>query len=74
MFTAKLGEKYCNNLPIGKPLKIICRFGREYVRKVEGWSSNYNQKGELLAEANALLVDMPNSSDLKEMGESGWKV
>ncbi|MFA5875039.1 MAG: PaaI family thioesterase [Anaerolineales bacterium] len=74
MFTAKLEVKYRKNIPIGKPLKIIGKTGKDRGRMAEGWSGIYNQEGELLAEANALLVDVPNPPDPSELEESGWKV
>ncbi|MBE3037947.1 MAG: PaaI family thioesterase [Chloroflexi bacterium] len=74
MFTAKLEVKYRKNIPIGKPLKIIGKAGKGRGRMAEGWSGIYNQEGELLAEANALLVDVPNPPDPSELQESGWKV
>jgi len=74
MFTAKLEVKYRKNIPIGKPLKIIGKAGKDRGRMAEGWSGIYNQEGELLAEANVLLVDVPNPPDPSELEESGWKV
>ncbi len=74
MFTAKLEVKYRKNIPIGKPLKIVGKAGKDRGRMAEGWSGIYNQEGELLAEANALLVDVPNPPDPSELEESGWKV
>jgi acyl-coenzyme A thioesterase PaaI-like protein len=74
MFTAKLEVKYRKNIPIGKPLRIIGKAGKDRGRMAEGWSGIYNQEGELLAEANALLVDVPNPPDPSELAESGWKV
>jgi len=74
MFTAKLEVKYRKNIPIGKPLKIIGKAGQDRGRMAEGWSGIYNQEGVLLAEANALLVDVPNPPDPSELQESGWKV
>lgn len=74
MFTAKLEVKYRKNIPVGKPLKIIGRAGKDRGRMAEGWSGIYNQEGELLAEANVLLVDLPNPPDPSELLDSGWKV
>jgi len=74
MFTAKLEVKFRKNIPIGKPLKIIGKAGKDRGRMAEGWSGIYNQEGELLAEANVLLVDVPNPPDPSELEESGWKV
>ena len=74
MFTAKLEVKFRKNIPIGKPLKIIGKAGKDRGRMAEGWSGIYTQEGELLAEANVLLVDVPNPPDPSELEESGWKV
>jgi len=74
MFTAKLEIKYRRNIPIGKPLKVIGRAGRDRGRMAESWSGIYNQAGELLAEARALLVDVPSPPDPLELAGFGWKV
>jgi len=74
MFTAKLEVKYRKNIPIGKPLKIVGRAGKNRGRMAEGWSGIYNQEGELLAEANVLLVDVPDPPDPSALQESGWRV
>jgi acyl-coenzyme A thioesterase PaaI-like protein len=74
LFTAKLEVKYRKNVPVGKPLKIIGRAGKDRGRVAEAWSGIFNQDGELLAEANALLVNVPNSPDLSDLDAWGWKV
>jgi acyl-coenzyme A thioesterase PaaI-like protein len=74
LFTAKLEVKYRKNIPVGKPLKVIGRAVKDRGRMAEGWSGIYNQEGELLAEANVLLVDVPDPPDPVELEESGWKV
>ena len=74
MFTAKLEVKYRKNIPIGKPLKIIGNVCKDRGRIAEGWSAIYNQEGELLAEAKAPLVDMPDPPNPSELLDSGWKV
>jgi acyl-coenzyme A thioesterase PaaI-like protein len=76
MFTAKLEVKYRKNVPIGKPLKIVGRAGRDKGRSAEGWAGIYDaETGELLAEGNTLLVNVPQerlgSADLDDLG---WKV
>jgi hypothetical protein len=60
LFTAKLEVKY--------------RAGKDRGRMAEAWSGIYNQAGVLLAEADALLVDVPNPPDPSELEASGWKV
>jgi acyl-coenzyme A thioesterase PaaI-like protein len=74
MFTARLDVKYRRNIPVGQPLKIIGKAGKSHGRKAEAWSGIYAQDGELLAEANALLVDVPNPPDPHGLESYGWKV
>jgi acyl-coenzyme A thioesterase PaaI-like protein len=76
MFTAKLEVKYRKNVPIGKPLRIVGIAGLSKSRSAEGWAGIYNaQTGELLAEANSLLINIPpeviGNANLEELG---WKV
>ena len=74
MFTAKLEVKYRKNVPVGQPLKIIGKGVRDRGRTAECWSGIYNLEGELLAEASALLVDLPQPPDPAGLEEIGWKV
>ncbi len=75
MFTGKLEVKYRKNVPIGKPLKIVGKAGKSRGKMAEGWAGIYNENGELLAEANTLLIDVPE--DVLKMADTdklGWKV
>jgi acyl-coenzyme A thioesterase PaaI-like protein len=74
MFTAKLEVKYRKNIPVGQPIKIVGKAGKERGRIAESWSGIYNAEGELLAEATALLADIPNPPDPNELEGSDWKV
>lgn len=76
MFTAKLEVKYRKNVPIGKPLKIIGRAGKSKSRYAEAWAGIYDaETEELLAEGNALLMDVPaDQFDRSRLNELGWKV
>jgi acyl-coenzyme A thioesterase PaaI-like protein len=74
MVTAKLEVKYRKNVPVGAPLKIVGKAIKDRGRVAESWSGIYNADGELLAEANVLLVDMPNPPDPATLEPSGWKV
>jgi len=74
MFTAKLEIRYRKNVPIGQPLKIIGRAGKNKARMAESWAGIYGSDGTLLAEANALYVDIPNSPDISVLDSFGWKV
>ncbi len=76
MFTARLEIKYRKNVPIGVPLRIIGKAGRSRSKSAEAWAGIYDTRdGELLAEANSLLINVPaeqfNTSDLDRLG---WRV
>lgn len=75
MFTAKLEVKYRKNVPVGQPLKIIGKAGKSKGKTAEGWAGIYDEAGNLLAEANALLIDIPPEIlDQANLEELGWKV
>lgn len=76
MFTAKLEIKYRKNVPTGRRLKIIGRAGRLRSRMAEAWAGIYDEEtGELLAEADALHVNVPEDQfDISRLDELGWKV
>jgi acyl-coenzyme A thioesterase PaaI-like protein len=74
MFTAKLEVRYRKNVPVGQPLKIVGRAGRDKGHAAEATSAIYNQDGTLLAEANALLMNLPESPDPSILEKLGWKV
>ena len=71
MVTVKLDVNYRKNIPLGKPLKIIGKAGKDRDSRDKGWSDIYNQEGELPTEANVLVVDVPNSPDPSELQELG---
>ncbi len=76
MFTAKLEVKYRRNVPIGKPLRIVGKAGKSKGRMAEGWAGIYDESGELLAEANTLLIDVPQElmGEKANLEALGWKV
>ena len=76
MFTAKLEVKYRKNVPIGRPLKIIGKAGKTRARSAEAWAGIYDaEAGELLAEANSLLINVPaDQFNLSDLDKLGWKV
>ncbi len=75
MFTGKLEIKYRKNVPIGKPLRIVGKAGKARAKMAESWAGIYNEHGELLAEANALHINVPQDQfDLSRLEELGWKV
>jgi acyl-coenzyme A thioesterase PaaI-like protein len=76
MFTAKLEVKYRKNVPIGKPLKIIGKAVQDKGHSAEAWAGIYDaESGELLAEGNTLLVNVPKEKwNLTNLDEMGWRV
>lgn len=76
MFTAKLEVKYRKNVPTEKLLKIVGRAGKSKGRSAEAWAGIYDAaSGELLAEANTLLINVPAETlDKASAAELGWKV
>jgi acyl-coenzyme A thioesterase PaaI-like protein len=76
MFTAKLQVKYRKNVPIGKQLKIIGKAGKSKAKSAEAWAGIYDaETHELLAEGNALLIDVPAEQfERSRLNELGWKV
>lgn len=76
MFTAKLEVKYRQNVPIGKPLKIVGKAGKSKSRMAEAWSAIYDATtNELLAEANVVLMNVPNEQfDKSKLNDLGWKI
>ena len=75
LFTGKLEVIYRKNVPIGKPLRIVGKAGKQHERAVEGWAGIYDEQGTLLAEAKTLLFDVPKHMVGEEnLTELGWKV
>jgi acyl-coenzyme A thioesterase PaaI-like protein len=75
LYTARLDIRYRKNVPVGQPLRLVGRAGKNKGRMATATGAIYNINGELLAEAEALLVDVPseviNRVDLEAIG---WKV
>lgn len=75
MYTARLDIRYRKNVPVGKPLRLVGRAGKNRERTATANSQIYGADGSLLAEAQALLVDVPEEmlapADLEALG---WQV
>jgi uncharacterized protein (TIGR00369 family) len=75
MYTAKMEIRYRKNVPVGQPLRLVGKAGRTKNRSATARGEIFNQGGELLVEADLLLVNVPDelyvSSDLEALG---WKV
>ena len=76
MFTAKLEVKYRQNVPTGKLLKIVGKAGNSKSKSAEAWAGIYDaETSELLAEGNALLINVPDEQfDKSNLNELGWKI
>jgi acyl-coenzyme A thioesterase PaaI-like protein len=74
MYTAKLEIRYRNNVPIGQPLKIIGKAVKSKGRSAESWAGIYDSDNTLLAEADALYMDLPIAPDPMILEIFGWKV
>lgn len=75
MFTARLDVRYRKNVPVGKPLRIIGRAVSKRERTATAIGQIFGPNGDVLAEAEAVLVNVPegmvNQVDLESIG---WKV
>ncbi len=75
MFTARLDIRYRRNVPVGAPLRLVGHAGLSKGRTATATSEIYSMDGTLLAQAEALMVDVPEevvqSTDLETLG---WKI
>jgi acyl-coenzyme A thioesterase PaaI-like protein len=75
MYTARLDVRYRKNVPVGQPLRLVGTAGKSRNRSAAAAGALYNAEGELLAEADAILVDIPGpileNTNLEALG---WKV
>lgn len=75
MFTARLDVRYRKNVPVGRPLKIIGRAGISRERTATATGKIFGPDGELLAEAEALLINVPDKIvENVNLEALGWKV
>ncbi len=75
MFTAKLEIRFRKNVPVGKPLRIVGRVEKSKKRMASSIGMIYGPEGDLLVEAKALLVALPEDGPIDENLEAlGWRV
>jgi hypothetical protein len=75
MVTARLEVRYRKNVPVGQPLRLVGRAGKQRGRTATGTGEIYGPDGALLAEAEALLVDVPEEVvDTTNLEALGWRV
>jgi acyl-coenzyme A thioesterase PaaI-like protein len=75
MYTARMEIRYRKNVPVGEKLRVVGHATRSKARTATAASGLYLEDGTLLAEAELLLVDVPEvmlrGVDLEALG---WKV
>ncbi len=75
MFTARLDIRYRHNVPTGQPLRMVGRAGKVKRRTATASAELFGPDGSLLAEAEALLVNVPEDViDEVDLEQLGWKV
>jgi len=75
MFTARLDIRYRHNVPTGQPLRMIGRAGKIKKRTATATAQLFGPDGLLLAEAEALLVNVPEDViEEVDLEQLGWKV
>ena len=75
MYTARLEVRYRKHVPVGKPLRLVGKAGKKRSKLATASAAIYDAEGVLLAESEALLVEVSsevwNNVDLELLG---WKV
>jgi acyl-coenzyme A thioesterase PaaI-like protein len=75
MYTARLEVRYRKNVPIGQPLMLVGRAGESKRRTAKATSAIYDEEQNLLAEADAVLVDIPAEVlDGIDPEALGWRI
>lgn len=75
LFTARLDIRYRKNVPTLKPLRLVGKVLKNRGRTVAAHSALYLEDGTLLAEGEALLVDVPAEMSREANLEAlGWRV
>lgn len=75
MYTAKLTVKYCKPVPTGKPIKIVGKALDSRRRSATSMAEIFGPDGEVLVEAEAILVNVPEETmETLDQEALGWKV
>lgn len=75
MLTARLDIRYRQRVPVETPLRLVGEAGKAKGRTATAKAYLYDGQGELLAEAEALLVDLPDGLlPEAEPQALGWRV
>jgi acyl-coenzyme A thioesterase PaaI-like protein len=75
LYTAKMDVRYRKHAPIGEPLRLLGRLGKERPAFITSSASLHNMAGEILAEAEGLMVDVPPEVfEGVDMALAGWRI
>ncbi len=75
MFTARLNVRYRKNVPVGQPLRLVGKAGESRGRTATASSTIYDQAGNILAEAEALLINVPDQVvENVDLAQLGWQI
>ena len=75
MYTAKLTTRYRKPIPTQTPLRLEGEVVRDRGRVGEARAKIFGPKGDLLAEAEGMMVDIPEDvHDKDDLETLGWKV
>lgn len=75
MFTARLELRYRRNVPVGQRLHLVGKALKSKGRTATASGQIFGPDGALLAEAEALLVDVPGEVlDANILDALGWRV
>ena len=75
MFTAKLDIRYRKVVPVGKPLRLVGKLATSKKQSATAIGEIYGPEGDLLAQAEALLIDVPDEVlDSVNIEALGWRV
>jgi len=75
MYTARMEIRYRKNVPVGKPLHLVGQAGNSRSRTAAATSYISDSEGEILAEAELLLVNIPGETmSPEELTALGWKI
>lgn len=75
MYTAKLSVQYRLPVPTQKPIKIIGHAQKQKKRLATSTAEIYGPNGELLVEAEAVLVNVPEETIRSvDLGKLGWQI
>ncbi|MFU8772487.1 MAG: PaaI family thioesterase [Anaerolineales bacterium] len=75
MYTARLDLRFRQNVPVGQPIRLIGRKKTSKERTATASSFIYSSNGSLLAEAEALLIEVPESvTNSFDPDALGWRI